>query len=139
MGWQNTIILIFFPIFLCVPIAEGANWKLLAKNTPLEAGTYGDAYYDEDSISYPYQTKGLFGMKSDKSYVGVWIKYVFGSSGSLNREMKLLQIISCKQKTITTNSIIFDGQYDYSSPFIDKTFGIEPDTTDEILYKNVCR
>ena len=54
-------------IFLFLSFAaEGADWKLYAQNAPLEQGIQGNAYYDKDSIAYPYKTKGLLGMKTSQ-------------------------------------------------------------------------
>jgi len=130
-------ILISF-IFLFVSFAaEGADWKLYAQNAPLEPGIQGNAYYDKDSIAYPFKTKGFFGMKEDKSIVSVWEKLTFPQQ---NREIRILCYVSCQQRQITLKSIISDGNYIYPpQPFLDHPFGIEPNSTDEKLYKILCR
>jgi hypothetical protein len=130
------ILVSFLFLSLSFPV-EGADWKLYAQNAPLEPGIQGNAYYDKDSIAYPFKTKGFFGMTEDKSIVSVWVKYTFPQQ---NREMKNLSYVSCKERQITIKSLIIDGQYIYPpQPFLDHPFGIEPNTTDEKLYNILCR
>jgi hypothetical protein len=130
-----------FPIVVTLTLlfvsfaAEGADWKLYAPNADLEPGIQANAYYDKDSIAYPYKTKGFFGMKEDKSIISVWVKYT-----SQGREVKHLCYISCQQRQIILKSVIIDGHYIYPpQPFLDRPFGIEPNTTDERLYNILCR
>lgn len=131
------LILVSFPFLFLSSPAEGADWKLFARNAFLEPGIQGDAYYDEDSIAYPYQTKGLFGMKKDKSIVSVWTRYIFRRQ---NREVKHLSHLLCQERQIILKSVIVDGRYFYPPQvFLNQPFGIEPNTTDEKLYKILCQ
>jgi hypothetical protein len=107
----------------------------MLKHAALEPGIQGNAYYDKDSIAYPYNTKGFFGTKKDKSIVSVWVEYMFPQH---NREIKILCYIACQQRQITLKSIISDGHYIYPTS-LEHPYGIEPNTTDEKLYKIVCR
>jgi len=128
-------IIISFLLSLLISVAEGADWKLYAKNAPLERGIIGNAYYDRDSIAYPFETKGFFSMKKDKSIISIWTKYTFPQQ---DRELNVLCYLYCQKRQISLKSIIRNGHYIYP-PSLGHTFGIEPNTTDEQLYKSVCR
>ncbi len=134
-GNSYALLLILLLLLIQLNPAEGADWRMYAKEAPLERGIVGNAYYDKDSIAYPFETKGFFGMKKDKSIISIWTKYVFPRT---NREMRLFSYVSCRTREIILKSIISDGHYIYP-PFLNRTFGIEPNTTDEKLYKILCR
>ena len=101
----------------------------------VEKGVIGSIHYDKDSIAYPFQTKGFFGAKLDKSIVSVWTRYTFAQQGI---EIRNLSYVYCEKRQIVLKSIIIDGQYAYDSPLLNRLFGIEPNTTDEKLYNILC-
>jgi len=118
---------------LSISVADGVDWKLYARKALLEPGVQGNAYYDKDSIAYPY--KRFLGTIEDKAIVSVWVKYIFSQD---YREMKLLCHVLCQQKQIIPKSIVDDGKYIYPES-LDHPYGIEPDSTDEKLYRIVCK
>jgi hypothetical protein len=129
------IALSLVPLFVMTAI-EAADWRLLAGNVPLEAGVVGSVYYDKDSIAYPFKMKGLFGEKPGTSVVAMWTRYVFQQP---SKEIKNFSYIYCQRRQMTLKSTIIDGHYVYDSPWLNRPFGIEPNTTDEKLYGILCR
>jgi hypothetical protein len=115
---------------LLLSTAEAADWRLLAKDAPLQDGVVGDLYYDKESIARPFKSTG-----SDKSVIAVWVRYVFKNG----KEIKNFEHLSCQQRQVTLKSTIVDGRYVYDAPFLNRPFGIEPSTTDERLYNILCK
>ncbi len=113
----------FATLVLIVTAAQAADWKLLGKNLPLEPGITGNIYYDKDSIVRP-----------SASTVSVWERYELP-----NRDMKMWISFNCSKREITIKSAIIDGRNVYDAPWLNRSLGVEPQTSDEKLFSIVCK
>lgn len=114
--------------------AEAANWKLYYKNAEISQGVNCNIYYNKDSVYYPKQTEEFFGKKRDISFIGMWTKAEC-QDGTV---MKYHLYLSCQERQITLNEIMVNDKYAYP-PQLNKTYFIEPNSTDELLVGLFCK
>lgn len=114
--------------------SEGSNWKLYYKNTSIKPGISCDLYYDKDSVYYPKEKEGLFGKKKDKAFLGLWTKKICKD----NTVMKMHLHLSCQERQVTIKAVMANDQYIYP-PQLNRSFYVEPGSTDELLVKIFCK
>jgi hypothetical protein len=127
-------ILLSLCILSSLSTAEGSNWKLYYKNTPIKPGINCNIYYDKDSVYYSKEKDGFFGKKKDKSFIGLWTK----TTCQDNTDMKMHIQLSCQTRQITIKAVMAGDQYIYP-PQLNRTFYVEPGSTDELLVKIFCK
>lgn len=98
-----------------------------------EGGSTGTAYYDIDSISYPYTKTILFIDKTDKTIINVWTKQVVNNNITL-----MYKTFNCNDHSMKKNRLIVNNEekdksinYGYE--------GIVPETLDDVLLNILCK
>jgi hypothetical protein len=126
---------IFFFTLFSFSSAEGVNWKLYYRSGKVDSGVYCDVYYDKDNITYPREVDGWFGKKKDKSFMGLWTKMVCKKRGYV---LKTYLTLSCNQRRVTLKELMANDHYIYP-PQLNRTYYIEPRSTDELLFNELCK
>jgi hypothetical protein len=98
-----------------------------------DGGSIGTAYYDKDSISYPYTKKLLFIDKTDKTVIDVWTKHVIN-----NNIILMNKTFNCNDKSIKKNRLIVNNE-EKDKSIIYGFEGIVPETLDDVLLKILCK
>lgn len=128
----NKKVNIFLVGFFLMNCAFASDWRVLEKNVLSGIGNgVADTFYDRSSISSVSDDIG-------DSVFSVWEKDLLKKPGHEIGEIKISKRISCKHRTVSMESIVIDGRYVYP-PLLGRVFHIEPDTSDEILFKIICK
>lgn len=128
-----TILLVLCTLSL-FSTAEGSNWKLYYKNTPIKPGLNCNIYYDKESVYYPKEKEGLFGKKKDNSFIGLWTKTICQDNTVIKTHIHL----SCQERQVTIKAVMADDQYIYP-PQLNRSYYVEPGSTDELLVRIFCK
>jgi len=122
-------------IYLSCNVATAENLKCFYRNAEGVGNDDVDIYYDKDSINYPEKKKSFFGEKPNKAIIEVWEVMKFLKSKT---EIKTFKRLNCDTRELILKAMIANGTYAYP-PQIGRTYPIEPKTTDEKLFKILCR
>lgn len=125
---------VLFVLLVSTQYSHSQNLKRYYRNADVGiTGDGADLYYDKDSILYPVNKQGLLGEKRDKSIVEVWEVYKLRSK----TEVKLYKRWYCNKRKLTLLSFMIDGRYIHPST-LDQEFYVEPNSSDEVLFKILC-